>query len=272
MAVTPFRQEIWAGDQGSDVKAVKRAMRAMKMHGSEDLVIDNIAGKTFITILNNILRSHGQRQDGKYGPKAHAIIAPHFDLYGISLYRKAKIRSRKPPIEPIISETAIHAAHDLIGLMKSGKYRADNPGDLRDLQATANGSAVWSQGGYWVRLDPRPLRLLLWLIKEHGYSLGTYAFCSDHHNDGPHGHSGGLAVDISSINGRGIIGGGMHDATLKLLQVIHTAPAGLHPRQLICGGSGLMFYKDIENLCVPSPSFYGWQTLSEHRNHIHVGY
>jgi hypothetical protein len=268
---TPYRQPIWPGDEGADVKAVKRAFQRMGIQGSGGLVIDNRAGPQFVLVLDRLLRQHGLRADHEYGPQAHALVAPHFDLYGVSLYRKARIRTHKPPPLPVFSESAKQAALELLQLRELGRYRADNPGDLRDLQATADGKHVWSQGGYYVMLDPRPLRLLVWLIRMHGYRLGTFALCSDHHFDGQHGHSGGLAVDISSINDIALASDAAHGLARAVASTIRNS-SNARPWQLITAGTGYVWHTDLEGLCIPSASFYGWTTLSEHRNHIHVGY
>lgn len=270
--ITPFRQAIWPGDQGADVKAVKRAMVKMKSPGYAQLKIDNVAGQTFVRVLDHVLRMHGLPQDHKYGPKAHAIFAPHFDLYGISLYRKAKIRDHSPKPD-IAHETAQQAAKQLLELAKEGRYHADNPGDLYDLQRTAQGLTVWSRGGRWVRLDPRPLRAIVWLIKEHNYKIGTFAFCSDHNFDGWRGHAGGFAVDISSINGVALAIDSAHKLTFEVATLLRNGGVGNYrPWQLITAGTGYVYHQDLMNLCIPSAGFYGWDTLAGHRNHIHVGY
>lgn len=268
---TAYRQPIWPGDQGSDVKAVKRAMVAMKASGHENLKLDNVAGLTFVHVLDHELRMRGLPQDHKYGPKAHAIFAPHFDLYGISLYKKAKIRDHTPKPD-IVHESAQQAAKQLLELAREGRYHADNPGDLVDLQRTAAGLTVWSRGGRWVRLDPRPLRTLVWLIKTHNYKIGTFALCSDHHFDGWRGHSGGFAVDISSINGASLAGGSAHELTRAVAGTIRNGGSSYRPWQLITAGTGYVYYNDLLSLCIPSSGFYGSDTLAGHRNHIHVGY
>ena len=94
-------------------------------------------------------------------------------------------------------------AKRLLELHGKGKYRADNPGDLVDIKATAEGAPVHSQHGGFVRIDERVMRVLVHLI-EQGHTIGTSAICSDHHDDGPNGHAGGKAVDISSINGHAV--------------------------------------------------------------------
>lgn len=268
-----YRQAILPGDQGSDIKAVKRAMIAMSANGAGTMIVNNRAGTSFVQVLNGILHRHGKKADSKYGPDAHAIIAPHFDLYGKLLYSKAKIRDRTPPPPPLGHETARQAAVRLLRHHTHGLYRADNPGDLRDLQRTAAGDPVWSAMGRWVYVDHRPIELVCWVIEELGHKVGTYAICGDHHYDGPHGHSGGLAVDISSLDNRGIGGSGMHDLTLSVARAIRSkTPPVLRPWQLISDGAGYVHYSDIAACCIPYSGFYDRTTLAGHRNHIHAGF
>lgn len=266
--MTPFRQVIRAGQSGLDVLAVKRTVKRMKAQDSEGIVINRKAGSVLIHVFRAIQHNHGLTPDGVYGPKLHAIIAPHFKAYERLLYRTAKIRKLPPPPPPTGSAQA--EARLLLSYRDQGKYRADNWGDLIDIEHTARGEAVWSQCGYWVHLDPRPLRLLVWLIQQ-GYSIGTFALCSDHHCDGPHGHSGGLAVDISSVNGISIASGAARDDTLEVARKINHAP-GLRPRQQICDGYGYRHDSSIAACSIPGAWYYGETTMSEHRNHIHAGY
>ena len=86
----------------------------------------------------------------------------------------------------------------------TGKYRADNPGDLVDIKATAEGAPVHSQHGGFVRIDERVMRVLVHLI-EQGHTIGTSAICSDHHDDGPErprGRQGGRHLEHRRPGGR----------------------------------------------------------------------
>lgn len=91
------------------------------------------------------------------------------------------------------------AAKRLLQLQAQGKYHADNPGDLRDIQTTAAGNPVRSQSGAMVHIDARVMRVLIALIG-NGHTIGTFAICSDHHDDGPHGHAD-LQISALSIPG-----------------------------------------------------------------------
>ena len=268
---TPFRQLIRPGDEGRDVKAVKRAMVKMRIARTGAMRLNGHAGDAFVACIRQVERSHGIKSDGIYGKQTHAIVAPHFDAYGSRLYRTAKIR--KPPIPPTPAGGAQANAKTLLELNKAGHYHADNPADLTQIELTAAGKPVWSAQGKYVHLDPRVLQLLVWLIEDKHFKIGTYALCTDHGNDGPNGHAGGKAVDISSVNGVAVSSPGGKALTLELAKLLHGGtPAALHPWQLICDGYGYQHDAAISACTIPNAGFYGYTTMSEHRNHIHVGY
>jgi hypothetical protein len=265
-----YRQYIRPGQSGRDVKAVKRAIEVMHVHNSENLKNNLFAGSQFVKCVRRVQRNHNLHEDGIYGKATHAIIAPHFDTYGRLLYREARLR--KPKYPPLPEGNAVELAHELLHYHSVGKYRTDNSGDLYDIQRTAQGLPVWSPLGYWVHLNKQPLELLVWLIKQD-LVIGTFALCSDHHTlDGPHGHNGGFAVDIDSINGIAIASQSAkaRDLTLRVTRLIryHT-PAALRPWQLICNGYGNMYYQPIAACTIGSYNYY---TLRAHRGHIHAGY
>jgi hypothetical protein len=269
VSLVAYRQPIRPGDVGTDVLAVKRAVRKLGIPGSGGLVLSRSAGVSFVACIRTVQHQHSLAADGIYGPATHTLIAAAFDAYGALLYRTAAIRHPPPPPAP---STAVEAAQRLLALHTRGGYRADNPGDLRDIQAAAEGKPVWSQGGYWVHIDPRPLRTLCWLIEDKGFKLGTYALCSDHSNDGPHGHAGGLAADISSVNGVSVASADGRAGALAVAEALHQAPASYRPRQLICGGYGNHYDAQISALTIPSAGFYGQTTMREHYGHVHAGF
>lgn len=267
-----FRQLIRPGQKGRDVVAVKDAMLRMGVKGSGALGKTNRAGPQFVKCIKRVQLNHGIKVDGIYGKLTHKIIAPHFSAYDRWRYRTAKLRKPKEPTA--IDMSAQTAARKLLEFHTQGKYRADNSGDLRDLERTAQGLPVWSQAGRWVHINKHPLEALVFLI-EKGFHIGTFAICSDHHYDGPHGHAGGLAVDISSINGVSVASHteASKELTLKVAEIIRNEmPAELHAWQEICDGYGYVHYQPIANCTIPNPAFYGYSTMSEHRNHIHLGY
>lgn len=272
--MTPYRQPIRPGQDGADVAAVKNVFVRLHVPGAGTMVLDRHAGVAFVAVLRTFQREHRIAADGIYGPTTHTLVAPHFTAREVLAYKAAAIRVPPKPPEP---PTAIDAATRLLALAKKGKYHADNPGDMRDIEDTAAGRAVWSQGGYWVHIDKRPLQALVWLIDKQGYKIGTYAICSDHHNDGPHGHAGGFCVDISSIDGVSIASN-VPSARTKDIAVA-TALRGLRgspverPHQLICGGYGNHRDSEISALSIPAAdSFYGSVTMQQHTNHIHAGW
>jgi hypothetical protein len=143
---------------------------------------------------------------------------------------------------------------------------------MAQIDAAASGRAVWSQAGHWVFLDKRMLQALVELV-ERGFHIGCFAMCSDHPYDGPHGHAGGMAVDISSVNGVSVSSPGGRGPTLNLATHLHHhMPATLHPWQLICDGYGYMHDSAISALTLPGATFYGYATMRAHRNHVHLGY
>ncbi len=271
----PFRQPIREGQSGSDVKAVKRATIAMHIGGSGSMVTRgphaDYAGESFIKVIKRVQKNHSLHQDGVYGKATHEIVAPHFDPYGRQLYRRARIRKPKPPPIP---PTAVAAAKELLELHKQGKYHDDRGTELIQIQETAAGHAVWSPLGGYVHLDERILQALVWLIRDKGFTLGTFAMCTDHPYDGPHGHAGGHAVDISSIDGISVTAplSRSKPKVLALLKALHAAPSHLKPWQLISGGCANVLVSECEALTIPSAAFYGSTTMHEHTNHVHLGY
>lgn len=171
-----------------------------------------------------------------------------------------------------MSETnAATSAKHLLKLHQEGRYRADSAGDIKDIQATAAGHTVRCPGGQPVHIDERVMRVLVWLIEKKGHTIGTSAICSDHHFDSPKGHAGGFSVDISSIDGDSIATASARAVAIEVDNELHKA-GGLVPRQLITGGVGNAADPAIARLSIPSPEYYGAKTMSEHCNHIHVGY
>lgn len=274
MAITKFRQLIKPGQNGSDVTAVKHTLLNMHIEGSGALGRTSHAGPQFVKCIKHVQRHHGIKEDGIYGKDTHKIIAPHFTDKDVELYKKARIR--KPAIPAVTSLNAQKAAQFLLTEHKKGNYHTDNSGDLSDIERTAAGKPVWSPLGYWAYIDKRPLEALLWLITKQKLVIGTFAICSDHHTiDGRHGHNGGHAVDIDSINGTPIVvySNTSRMNTLKVAKLLRSGmPAGLKPWQLICDGYGRVYNADIASQILPYRNFYTYSTLAAHRNHIHFGY
>jgi hypothetical protein len=263
-----FRQVIFPGDVGADVLAVKHALRRMGIKGSGAMNSSRRAGEAFVAALEVAQRRGGIRVDGKYGKDSHEFISPHFTAKDAELYKSAAIRKPKQPPAP--NGNAAVDAKRLLELHAQGKYRADNAGDMDDIRATAEGKPVRSRSGQFVHIDPRVMRVLVHLI-ESGHTIGTSAICSDHHDDGEHGHAGGFAVDISSIDGHSLASSSARPAALNVDKALHAA-GFLLPRQLITGGVGQVLDNEFELLTIPNSAFFGAKTMHEHTNHIHVGY
>jgi hypothetical protein len=264
-----FRQLILPGDVGADVLAVKHTLRRMGVDGNDAITMNNKAGPAYVATLRQAQANAGLIADGRYRRDTHAIIAPHFTSADEALYGRATIR-RPRPHPDVVSGDAATNARKLLELQAQGKYRADNPGDLNDVAATAAGRPVHSQSGKLVSIDPRVMQVLVHLIG-NGHTIGTSAICSDHHDDGPHGHAGGRAVDISTVDGQSIASRAARAAVIELDKELHNAGA-LVPRQLITGGVGNVIDQTIARLTIPNPGFYGRETMKQHTNHVHVGY
>jgi hypothetical protein len=231
----------------------------------------NFAGNSFVFCVRHLQRQHGLPSDGVYGKKTHAVVAPHFTDADVKLYRAAKLRNTKPPGT---DTTAQAAAKQLMKYYDAKKYHPDNFGELAQIEKTAQGKAVWSPAGHYVHLDKRIFEMLNWLISK-GHTIGTYAMCSDHGYDSLNGHAGGHSVDISSIDGVGIVSqsSSSRDKTRAVAKLLHgSIQQSLSPWQLICDGYGNMHDSQVSACCIPNAAFFGYPTLSEHRNHIHVGY
>jgi len=262
-----FRQLILPGDAGSDVLAVKHTLRRMGIKGNQAMTMNHKAGRAFVATLRNAQAQGGITVDGKYGPNTHHVIAPHFTPDDEALYQRAAIRH--PGLGAASGDAAANA-RQLLQFREQGKYHADNPGDLNDIQATAEGHAVLSRSGQMVHIDERVMQVLVQLINS-GHTIGTFAICSDHHDDGPHGHAGGFAVDISTIDGHPINSPSARAVVLEVDKELHNA-GPLVPRQLISGGVGNVMDQTIEGLTIPSPDFFDAPTMQAHTNHIHIGY
>jgi len=263
-----LRQVIFPGDVGADVLAVKHALRRMGIKGSGAMNTSRRAGEAFVAALEVAQRGGGIKVDGKYGKELHQFISPHFTAKDAELYKSAAIRKPKQPPAP--KGDAAANAKRLLEFHAQGKYHADSAGDLDDIRATAQGKAVRSRSGKFVHVDPRVMRVLVHLI-ESGHTIGTSAICSDHHNDGEHGHAGGFAVDISSVDGHSLASSSARTIALKIDKALHDAGV-LLPRQLITGGVGQVLDNEFELLTIPNASFFGSKTMRDHTNHIHVGY
>jgi hypothetical protein len=168
------------------------------------------------------------------------------------------------------SSQRIQIADQLLKQYRVGWFD-DNGLGLKQIQDVAAGHKLDGADGP-VDLDTRTMRVVLWLIGQ-GYRIGTFAWCTDHSDDGAKGHAGGHAVDISSINGVAVSSFLSRDLTLTVATLLHNLTGPLAPRQLIAGGYGGVRDTAISAQSIPgADSFYGAKTMGQHTNHIHVGY
>lgn len=174
---------------------------------------------------------------------------------------------------PVNTDVTTGAAESASKLLGNKGWHDDNGRGKSQLFKASLGQKLAGAEGL-VPLDPRVPGVVLWLIQQ-GYTIGTFAWCEDHHDDGPDGHAGGRAVDISSINGHAVSedSATVGRLVLAVVKLIHEFNGPLAPRQLICGGYGNHRDIQISQYSIPSAdAFYGAATMAQHCNHIHVGY
>ncbi|HVS78855.1 MAG TPA: phage tail tip lysozyme [Candidatus Saccharimonadales bacterium] len=187
---------------------------------------------------------------------------------------------------PVDEGTNAQLAQKLLNYRKTGQYQCDNPGDCTDLEYMVEGKALSSEPNTACKvdtLDSRVLKLLLYLIENGGFKIGTFAMCGDHSDDGLGGHSGGLAVDISTVDGANL-GLDTSDAGaegLKMDQFLNSSlPTALKLDQQISWGYGGHYDAAMAatqqyngQLCGSScVTIYTQAIEDEHTNHIHAGY
>lgn len=256
----PFKRVLRQGMRGTDVKAVKIALK--KAGFGEGLVQNRIFGPRMTADLKMFQKKVKVTADGVYGPATHQKLTPYFSAWARWLYNHQQV-------DPVPS-TAAAAAQRLLTLASEGKFRDDRGTVLPQIQATAKGLPVKNVDGQSIHIDAKVLQGLVWLIDVKGFKVGCFALCSDHGNDGPRGHYGGHAVDISSINGIVVTSNAVYTPLIKLLTALQSG--AYRPWQLISGGYAYHENAACQKLCIPYASYYGEPTLSQHCNHVHVGY
>jgi hypothetical protein len=258
-----FKRVLHAGMRGRDAKGVKIALKHAG-HG-RGLVQTRLFSARAATDLKGFQKSVKLKADGVYGPTTHAKLTPHFTAYARWLYRGQRVA-------PAVPGTAAAAAQRLLQLHAAGKFRDDRGTCLAQVQATAKGLPVRNAIGQEIHIHAQVMEFLVWLIDVKGrHEVGVYAICSDHHFDSEAGHAGGRAADVSTIDGVSVTSGSAKPHVVSLLDQLRGA-GNLRPWQLISGGYANREDADCKARCIPYASFYGEPTLSEHCNHVHVGY
>jgi hypothetical protein len=261
-SVLAFKRTLHVGMSGRDVKGVKIAL-AHAGYGYKLALKTRFFGHAMARRLKAFQAASHLTADGIYGPTTHKALAPHFTPYATWLYEGQVI----PPVVPA---TAQAAARRLLALNAQGKYHDDRGTELAQIQATADGKPVVNAIGEHVYIQAKVMEVLVWLIDVKGFKIGTFALCSDHGFDSENGHAGGRAVDISSINGVAVTDAAVR---IQLINMLHDLQSGpFRPWQLISGGYANHEDDVCKSLCIPSAAFYGEPTLSQHTNHVHVGF
>lgn len=247
---------------GRDVKGVKVAL-VHAGYGAKVSWKTRTFGVAMSTQLKRFQKASHLVPDGIYGPTTHQALTPDFTAYARWLYNGQKVT-------PQVPGTAQAAAKRLLALHALGKYVDDRGTELAQIEATAAGKTVTNAIGQQIHLDAKVMQVLVWLIDVKGFKIGTFALCSDHGYDSELGHAGGHSVDISSIDGVAVTNQAVRTALLSLL---HDLQNGTYrPWQLISGGYANHESTACQALCIPSAAYYGEPTLSEHTNHVHVGF
>jgi len=247
---------------GRDVKAVKIAL-AHAGYGAKLVLKTRRFGRTMFKRLKQFQAASHLTADGIYGPTTHKALTPQFTGYARWLYGSQKI----PPAVPVSAQAA---AKLLLELHAQGKYRDDRGTELAQIQATALGQTVTNAAGEHIHIHAQVMQVLVWLIDVKGFTIGTFALCSDHGFDSENGHAGGRAVDVSSINGNTINAASVRQDLLSVLHALQSGP--WRPWQLISAGYAGHEDPACLALCIPHEPFYGEPTLSQHTNHIHIGF
>lgn len=257
-----FKRTLHHGMKGRDVRGVKVAL-ANAGHGHKLALKTRFFGRAMFRQLRAFQKASHLTVDGIYGPTTHDALAPHFTAWATWLYEGQVVA-------PTVPGTAQAAAKRLLALHAQGKYRDDRGTELAQIQATAEGKTVTNAAGQHIHIQAKVMQVLCWLIDVKGFTIGTYALCSDHGFDSENGHAGGRAVDISSIDGITVTSSAVHPSLIRLLHDLQSGP--FVPWQLISGGYANHEDTTCKAFCIPSAAFYGEPTLSEHTNHVHVGF
>lgn len=133
-----FKQPIVAGEHGRDVMATKRALRAMRF-AHISLKRDK-AGKAWEASIRSVQHQHALTVDGVYGPKTHAVVAPHMDAYARWLYTHARLRHHSDYVNPFQ-----HATVE-VGRVDAGcDYHGHGPiGAIGDAVICGSGNGPWT--------------------------------------------------------------------------------------------------------------------------------
>lgn len=226
-------------------------------------------GRDMLNASNEVLAAFGHEAQGAGDPDYTSKVLNNLGKAAQLIASAQNGAANNTGPVPVGSAAAL--ARELLRYA-GNKWRDDNGKGLAQIQKVANGEALTSQhGGVKVELDPRTIKTILWLIAK-GYTVGTYAWCEDHSDDGLNGHAGGKAVDISSINGVSINQEASHLLTVAVATLLHNPPSAITPAQLITGGFGNHSDSQLRSLTIPSAAFYGETTMAEHCNHIHMGF
>lgn len=87
--VPPLKRLLKRGMKGKDVEALQRALKAAKATRINPPA--HIYGPGTMQAVKRFQRENNLEVDGVYGPKTHAVLAPHYDAYGAWLITGEKV-------------------------------------------------------------------------------------------------------------------------------------------------------------------------------------
>lgn len=93
--VGPYKGPFKEGASGKDCAAVKRCLK--RLQHNENITFSRSFGQVATAELRKFQKAHKLTQDGVYGPRTHAAMAPLFIGYEVLLYKQAVVRTTLHP-------------------------------------------------------------------------------------------------------------------------------------------------------------------------------
>ena len=112
--VVPYVRELRRGKRGKDVRALQRALRAVRPHLRARPARTGIYWVGTYKAVREFQGRKGLGQDGVYGKRTHHALMPRYDAYGLALLIEAQRAQKKRPgpngnAAKIVEATAFHS-------------------------------------------------------------------------------------------------------------------------------------------------------------------
>jgi peptidoglycan hydrolase-like protein with peptidoglycan-binding domain len=118
--VVPFGRRLGGGEEGLDVNAIKRGLAQAGFGELKN--ITNKFGPGMVANLKAFQKHKGIEQSGRYGPRTHKALVPHFDARAAHLYT-----SFDPTDTEATKRRAIVAAMLLLYNQRNGVHYTQSP-------------------------------------------------------------------------------------------------------------------------------------------------